>query len=147
MIEKTGNMLDHRNEADHLLVTTNSIIKDNGCLVMGAGAALAVKLKAKGIDKAFGSYVKSHGGSGGLIGCVPRVFYMFGMFQTKYHYGDNSPLELIIFSTQMLKEYAERNPKEIFYLNFPGINHGHLKVEDVYPIIRILPDNVYIWKL
>ena len=48
MIEKYGNMFDHRNEADHLLVTTNSIIKTNGCLVMGAGAALALKIKSKG---------------------------------------------------------------------------------------------------
>ena len=72
---------------------------------------------------------------------------MFGMFQTKYHYGDNSSIELIEFSTELLKEYSNRNPQEKIYLNYPGINHGRLKEEDVYPIIKELPDNVYIWKL
>jgi hypothetical protein len=46
-------------------------------------------------------------------GCVPKLFSNIGMFQTKVHYGHNSPKELIRTSTLMLKEYAEYDSNEI----------------------------------
>jgi hypothetical protein len=32
-------------------------------------------------------------------------------------------------------------------LPFPGIAHGGLEMNDVYPIIDCLPDNVKVWRL
>jgi hypothetical protein len=141
MIERFGDMFAV--PTDNLLVTTNCIVKDNGRLVMGAGAALTAKQHFPGIDKVFGTVVSL---KGSLCGCIPRLYHHVGMFQTKYHYGQNSDLELIKFSSEMLMEYALRRPTESFSLNYPGINHGKLSVDVVYPIIKFLPDNVTVWR-
>jgi hypothetical protein len=147
MIIKTGNMFTNYNQKDEYLITTNSILNNKGCLIMGAGAALEAKQKFKGIDKLFGKYIQIHGGSGCLYGCIPKLFRNFGMFQTKYHFCELSPIELIEFSTEMLKEYSEKWADQIYHLNFPGINYGGLKEDQVLPIIKILPDNINVWKL
>lgn len=149
MIEKFGDVFGQYNQDDNLLITTNAVVTVSGKLVMGAGAALQAREKFKGIDKVFGQYVQLHSSDGVthcLYGCVPKLFHNIGMFQTKYHYGNKSPVDLIEFSTNMLNDYAERNPNEIFNLNYPGINHGGLTIGQVYPIIRYLPDNVFVWR-
>jgi hypothetical protein len=129
---------------------------------MGAGVALEAKKKFKGIDEVFGAYIHTIINVGRLFqqhitgmsstgcclyGCVPKLYHSLGMFQTKYHWKDKSPLDLIEFSTNMLHHYAESRPDETFHLPYPGINNGGLRPGQVYPIIKNLPDNVFVWRL
>ena len=52
---RKGNMLAHWKEADLLLITTNSTLKKNGALVMGAGIALTIRDRFKDVAKLLGS--------------------------------------------------------------------------------------------
>jgi len=46
----------------------------------------------------------------------------------------------------MLKAYAFKTPTKIIHLPFPGIGFGGLSVEAVEPLLRVLPDNVCVWR-
>ena len=126
---------------DIYLFTANSTIKRNGCLVMGAGAALQVRNTYKISDKVFGLKIK-HLSIYGLV-----IHLGIGAFQTKTHFALDSTVDIIKFSVERLTECALANPGVTFHLNYPGINNGKLTVEVVQPLIDILPDNVLIYKI
>lgn len=135
-------------ETDKFLFTSNGIIKGDNSLVMGAGIAKEVRDRFKGIDKAIGTYINSLGietekGYGLLLS--PNGGKV-GAFQTKIHYKDESPLWLIRKSTDMLGEYAENNPHIIISMPYPGIGHGNRSMEEIEPIISVLPDNVHVYQ-
>ena len=145
----TGNMFDVFNLVDHFLITTNSTIKNNGELVMGRGIAKLVKdlwpdfpLHA-GTQICASLNVPNVPGVKGQYGVIlgPRI----GLFQVKYHFQASADLNLIRASTQSLLGYATDNPSKAIALNFPGIGNGQRSIEEVKPIIDILPDNVQIW--
>jgi len=46
----------------------------------------------------------------------------------------------------MLKAFALKNPTRTIHLPFPGIGFGGLPVEQVEPLLRVLPDNVCVWR-
>lgn len=145
---QVGNMFDHLEECNVLLVTTNQYIKKDGSLVMGAGAALQLKQLCPGVDYHFGHF--------GFIKDYP-VDYFFkkwdnvkpylGYFNVKDHFKDKASLERIKISTNALLEMAtdEVGRNLTIFLNYPGIGNGKLKREDVEPIISVLPDNVHVW--
>lgn len=142
-IFRQGNMWSCFDEVNHFLITTNAVIKKDGALVMGAGIAKQVRDKWPGIDKEMGAAIKRTCGSGGTYGVI--LGKKIGLFQVKHHYKDNASLELITYSTNMLKALANSVPERKFALNFPGIGNGKLSYEQVFPIINNLPDNVYVW--
>ena len=128
---------------DIYLFTANSTIKRNGCLVMGAGAALHVRETYPGSDRIFGARIKHLS----IYGLVISVVAGIGAFQTKKHFAFDSTVDIIKFSVERLTECALANPGVTFHLNYPGINNGKLTVEVVQPLIDILPDNVLIYKI
>jgi len=152
MIERCGNMFTDYNTNDHYLITTNSVVTTQGKLVMGAGNALEAKNRFDKIDGVFGDCINRLFGdwprdSYPHYGCIPDVYKNIGMFQTKYHWRDPSPIDLIRISVDMFSNYVHRHPMEIFHLPFPGINNGGLRPGQVYPIIMRLPNNVVVWRL
>ncbi|MCK5019640.1 MAG: hypothetical protein KAS32_21455 [Candidatus Peribacteraceae bacterium] len=130
-----------------VLITGNSFLKKDNSLVMGAGAALELKVRVPLCDKIYGQMVKQTSGHLGIYGILVREFYYqpFGLFQTKTHYSHDSKLVLISMSTDKLKKLALANPDQSYNLNFPGIGCGRLPKEKVLPIIKTLPKNVTIW--
>ena len=46
----------------------------------------------------------------------------------------------------MLREYAESNPHIIISMPYPGIGHGNRSIEEIKPIISVLPDNVHVYQ-
>lgn len=68
------------------------------------------------------------------------------LFQVKYHWADDADLNLVKFSTSMLKDWATARPQRLFALNFPAIGNGRLSPKDVLPIVDTLPDNVHVWQ-
>lgn len=128
------------------IFTANRVVKSNGALVMGGGNALAFAKSYKHTPIIFGS----------LVTLFPDVCFdvyhdtnhagLLGIFVTKNHYKDPSCLELVAKSTQELKYTALTNPQWTYHLPYPAIGLGGLTEDQVYPIIKILPDNVIVYK-
>lgn len=133
-----------------LLFTGNSYIGKTG-LAMGQGLALQIKLLYPSIPVALGAKIMQTCGHLGKY-CVQFPFHslmpvydrQIGAFQTKYHFKDKSDLKLIRESTEYLMGFMDKFSYKIA-LNFPGVGLGGLSVEQVYPIISILPDTVSIY--
>ncbi|MCK5018192.1 MAG: hypothetical protein KAS32_14140 [Candidatus Peribacteraceae bacterium] len=130
-----------------ILITGNSCLKKDGSLVMGAGAALEMKVRVPLCDKIYGLIVKQTCGHLGIYGIIIRDFYYqpYGLFQTKTDFKHDSKLALISMSTDKLKKLARANTEQIYNVNFPGVGYGKLSKEKVMPIIKSLPKNVVIW--
>jgi len=147
-----GNLWDYTDKADVLIFTGNSFIKRNGELVMGRGMALEVKKRYPFVPKLIGELIRSYPNPrkyGLAILENLKLPFKIGSFQVKYHFRDPANMELIRYSTSLLREYAEKNQHLTVFLNFPGIGYGRLKrlEGEIKRIISELPDNVYIWKL
>ncbi len=142
-VHKQGNMWSVFDGVDYFLITTNSTIKKDGSLVMGAGIAKEVKDRFPGIEYKAGKAVNSLCGSEGIYGLI--LSSKIGLFQTKRHFKDNAILHIIETSSKMLEVHARSHPEYRYALNFPGIGLGRRKYEDVLPLINNLPDNVEIW--
>lgn len=141
---KTGNIWNAYDQASLFLFTSNSVIKSDGKIVMGAGIAKDVRDRFKGIDKRLADQMKAK-----EISSLSRYGMLFDLktkiaaFQTKYHYQDESPLELIEYSTSILAEIAPDFDE--IHMTLPGCGHGKRTPEEILPIIEILPDNVFVW--
>ena len=139
-----GNVFEHP-DLDYVCITTNSILNTKGELVMSAGVALEAKKRFPELPKVYGNKIDK-------LGLFGKDYFLLQYnnliaFQTKRHYRDKSPLDLVARSTQRLKFLATLFDDCIFGLPFPAINNGGLTKEDVLPIISCLPDNVLVFEL
>lgn len=145
-------MLDYskpKGEFDVLMFTGNPIIKRNGELVMGAGAAKQVRDTYNGIAGMFG-FIRSTISSNN----VAFIDYLIskdssvtiGWFKVKDHWRQNAKLNIIERSVRELSKIAVENTDWTFHLNAPGIGNGQLTWEEVEPLVKQLPDNVIIYK-
>ena len=145
---KIGDMWSEFGTPNTLFVfTANSVVKKNGCLVMGRGIAQAVRDRLVGIDAAFGKMVQMQR--------VPDEFGLLiisyngkkiGAFQVKTHYSEAASPVLIKNAANKLAVWANDHPDITVNVNYPGIGCGRLPEEVVQPILAALPDNVYVWK-
>lgn len=71
----------------------------------------------------------------------------FGIFQVKADWRKLASIALIKQSTEDLYQHATANPLKTYRMNYPGIGAGGLSERDVYPIIRELPNNVWVHKM
>jgi len=150
-------MLDHLDEAKVVVVTTNSTINQRGELVMGRGAALAMKKAFPGIASEFGARVKSFkkwaATEDYLFLNHLRETKILGILQVKRHFKDTADFELIRQSLDMFRHYARGMkgacPDCRIFLNFPGIGAGKLadRYDDILKLLKRLPDNVHVWVL
>ena len=132
-------------DCDYIGITTNSIVKRNGELVMGAGNAKVAANKFKHLPKFFGDRIVKDGLVGKFYGIIKCGKYF--AFQTKRHYKDKSDIRDVYESITILKDIAERNADKTFAIPFPAINNGGLKREDVEGYLARLPDNVFVYIL
>ena len=132
----TANLWDAN--ADIIAVTTNGNVK-NGKLIMGAGAAKAMRDNYPGIDRWAAMQF-----TGKRYGWISND--TVGLFQTKINYWEPSTVKLIEFSVKKLLAWLEQRPGITVALNFPGIGLGGLTKDEVLPVIEQLPDTVTIYK-
>ena len=138
---KTGEMFS---APGFIIVTTNSFLTSEVKVVMGRGAAWQLKRKIPGIEKTFGKMILDTCGHLGKYGLMFHGNY--GAAQVKYHFKEMADLDLIEFSMIKLSLEAKKDQKTIFNINYPGIGNGRLKESEVKPALRMLPDNVHVWK-
>lgn len=127
------------NKIEVLLVTTNNVIKSNGCATMGAGIAKQVRDRWPGIDKTLGQYLK-------IFGNVPMNLgdHLIGdhkikviTFPTKNNWQDPSDLVLIFNSAVALSKMVYSS----FITVAPGCGHGQLKWSDVKGVVKPFMDD------
>lgn len=104
-----------KKDVDAIVCTTNNVIKNDGSLVMGAGIALAFNKEFPYLAQRWGKVVEGMAEGGhtdyGIVLDGPRSYghnqiYIVGV-QTKRHWGDPSPLELVVESVSKLAYLAD----------------------------------------
>lgn len=129
--------------------TGNSYINKEGGLVMGRGAALSVKSKYAGIDKAFGELVRKNLNSADEYYLAWLRPPGIGVFQVKRNFKDKADLELIATSASVLNTFASEYKNYKIHVNFPGIGYGGLRYSEVHAVLRkeCPQDNITFWKV
>jgi len=144
-----GNMWRSFSCTDAFCITTNSYIRNDGELVMGAGIALQAKKIFDDLPLALGQKIERKCGHLGIYGTFPsnrKEIDKIVAFQVKTHFKNKADLELIQKSAEQLSKIATKYPDKRYDLNFPGIGNGGLNQDEVMPIVNQLPDNVHIWR-
>lgn len=146
MILKQGNIFDDEDSLDFVCITTNSILNKHGELIMGAGVAKAAKELHNDLPKLFGEAIKHKDKISGFYGMI-LVKDKYVAFQTKIHWKDRSPIDVVKKSVEMLNRTALKYNDKTFGLPFPAITNGGLSVDLVRPLLDKLPDNVIVYHL
>ena len=141
-----ANIWEYADKLDYVCITTNSIVKQNGELVMGAGIALKAKQRVPTLPLDFGNQIKSKNLQGKFYGLL-LSHEKYLAFQTKLHYQDESPLDVVQQSCNLLNRLAKKYPDKSFGLPYPGISNGRLDPKVVYPFLKDLPDNVFVYHI
>ena len=145
MREIRGNIFDlptRRDCTEAICVTTNGIIRQNGRAVMGAGIAKAFRDRFPGIDKNLATHILRCGNVPGDLGVYEGCLVI--SFPTKYHWTEDSDLELIGQSAELLVELVNNLELSTVYLPRPGCANGHLSWDDVKPVIEQYLDDRFI---
>jgi hypothetical protein len=138
---------DNGGDADLFCITTNSFIRNDGSLVMGAGIARQARDKLPGLAQNVGNHIEENVGHLNVYGLLlPETRSALAFFQVKQHWRNNADVQLIIHSSRQLKQWVESRPQEPdVHLNYPGIGNGGLDRGDVAPIVTAWPSNVHVW--
>ena len=133
-----------------IAITSNGVIRRDGALVMGRGAAKQAMERIPGIELECGDAitawrVDTHKSDYGfLIVREPTENTVgFALFQVKHHWKDKASLSIISHSVLDLKKQCYIHGKETqFRINFPGIGNGKLPRSQVEPLLEALPNYV-----
>ncbi len=137
MIEECGDFWTI--SADFRCITTNGSLRTNGYAVMGKGIALEARMRYHEIEAILGHVIHKYGNH------VSHLGYNIISFPTKYHWRQDSDIELIKRSAQELVTLLRNNPAKRILLTRPGCGNGNLQWEAVKPVIQeILTDNKFI---
>lgn len=120
-----------------IAITTNGMVKRNGCAVMGKGVALTAVKLFPGIDRVLADKLKRGGNHVHHLGhfrYMDRNVSIFS-FPTKNDWRDDSDLSLIVQSAKELEIitddiYSSTYCNNIF-IPMPGCGCGNLREEDV----------------
>ncbi|ADR37737.1 hypothetical protein Ocepr_2289 (plasmid) [Oceanithermus profundus DSM 14977] len=143
MILKSGNLFDPnlKDAPDLRLFTANGVVKRNGELVMGAGAAKMAKQLDPTAPAVFGRLAREEGAYDERYGAyvygllVDRELGL-GAFQTKFHYRGRASIDLIALAAQKLAVFTSRNPGLRIGVNFPGVGLGRLDRMSVQAVLE-----------
>jgi len=125
--------------ADFHCIMTNGALRRNGSAIMGKGIALEARRRYHDIEAILGSLINKYGNH------VFHLGYNILSFPTKYHWKQDSDIQLIKRSAQELVILFENSPAERILLTRPGCGNGNLQWSEVKPVIQeILVDNKFV---
>lgn len=141
------NLPKHHMEA--ICITTNGIVKKNGCAVMGAGIAKEANMRFNGLAQNLGDCLTQYGNQAYSMGLykdnVTGEWIRLITFPTKHHWRDKSNLELIEASAKQLIDICDRRGITTCYLTRPGCANGGLDWESqVRPMLEAILDDCFI---
>jgi hypothetical protein len=154
IIEKTMGFWERANKGDidAIVCTTNNVIKNDGSLVMGAGIALAFNKEFPYLAQRWGKVIEGMAEGGhtdyGVVIDGPRSFghnqiYLVGV-QTKRHWGDPSPIELVVESVSKLAYLADLLCWTRVICPAFGCSNGQLEWPEVEKKIKKILDDRFI---
>jgi hypothetical protein len=125
-----------------LLAPGNGVVKANGHLVMGAGAAKALAQTYPYLPRTLGRMAQKEPRMGGgwyiygllTIQVAPGLHA--GVFQSKGDWKTSADLSLIAYSARKLAEWLRENPDLEAHLAFPGVGLGGLGEEEVLEVLE-----------
>lgn len=157
MIEAYGDIWDHAEDYDIIVVTTNGFTKNNGEAVMGRGIALEAKSRYPNLPAKLGTLLKKYGNHVFRIEYPNQIIITFPVKPEYGPYGEpgwraradmelikRSTSELVDVLTQMLRIGRFDGKMHLGFkvlMPRPGCGNGGLKWEDVKPIIEPLLDD------
>lgn len=135
-----------------LLAPGNGVVRRDGLLTMGAGAAKVLAQAYPHLPRIFGRMARGTPNMGGwylygllALEVVPGL--SAGLFQTKGNWRNQADSSLIAYSARKLAEWLRNNPGLETHLAFPGVGLGGLEegevLEVLEPILRDLPVTLY----
>jgi hypothetical protein len=164
MKEITADLFDcmMQKEIDAICITTNGNYTKQGMAVMGAGLALEAKERYPKVQVNLGKYLRLMGSNiPYIIGAVDATGKYLDItaeniakkefkcliisFPTKNHFKEDSSLELIKQSCQMIKEMADKYQLKNIALPKVGCGLGRLDWEKVKSEIIDLLDNRFVF--
>lgn len=133
-------------KGEAVCITTNSVVKNNGHAVMGRGIALQAD-NMFNISAKLGKYIKAYGNRPFNLGVAYRnniPFYLLS-FPTKYHWKEDSDINLIIDSAYKLMEMIDKFKIPKIYLPPVGCGCGKLSWDNIVsPWLSQILDNRFI---
>ena len=141
------NLPKNRNEA--VCVTTNGVVKKNGCAVMGAGIAKQANMSFNGLTQDLGGLLLQYGNRVYDMGFrkdnVTGNWIRIITFPTKHHWREKSDLELIKTSAEQLIDICNGRGITTCYLPCPGCTNGGLNWErQVKPLLDSILDDRFV---
>ncbi len=127
----------------HIVAASSSLSQD-GTLIMGLGAAYAMKRKYHIAPKLFGEMIKNYCGHLGSYGLL--LYGGMGILQTRSHYNDKIDVNLVKYGLRILHTIAEGNPTIMYNLTHPGLGYDGSKLPNIEKALAGLPDNLFIWE-
>ena len=122
------------------LFTGNPVLRSDGALVMGAGAAKAVRDRWPGVQYGLRIIPGRR-----LAWYEIQPSQWIGWFQVKEHWREPAKVSLIKHAAQQLATVAVSHKGQVFELNAPGVGNGGLKWDVVEPLLAGLPSNVHVY--
>ncbi len=126
------------------IVTASSFLSQDNTLVMGLGAAYAMKLRHPDTPKIFGAMVGEYCGHLGTYGLL--LYGTKGILQYKCHYNERLDPNLISYGLSILYAIAEGRPDLVYNLSHPGLGYDKTGIPEVESLLEHLPDNVHVWQ-
>ena len=128
-----------------VVVTTNGVLNKANQLVMGKGIAAEALLRVPSLAYEAGEAILVNGLRYYMLTWVST--HSIILLQTKLHWRDPSPLDLVEESLELFGQYAETHENKMFHAPRFGCGNGRLDWEkQVRPLCeQYIPDNVTIW--
>lgn len=148
MLKEYGNLWELADEGcNALVITTNGFVRKDGQAVMGRGIAKEAADRFPELPKELGTLLRNHGNQ-----CYPLwgyTAYTIVTFPVKPVWGPNgvpgwranAELPIIKQSAEELVALADKYEWTDILLPRPGAGYGHLKWEDVEPMLSNILDN------
>ncbi len=124
-----------------ILIPTNGYVKKDRTGVMGAGVAFQAMERFPELPKLLGKSIKCRGNVVSTLLYDPNLIMSFPVKHAWYEKADK---KLIKQSVVQLMVLAKKYPERRFILPRPGCGNGKLKYEDIRPLLKVLPDNVFV---
>lgn len=135
MLEVRGNLWTY--PADWRAITTNGMVRKDGCAVMGRGCALEAKSQHPGIDRVLGRLLRDFGNH------VHILKHGLLSFPVKHTWYEEADLELIARSVTELQAMTALAHSTIV-IPRPGCGNGRRTWAEVKPLLEVLPDTVMV---
>lgn len=150
MIEKQADFWDEYIEQNYnaIVVTTNCIVKKDGCLVMGAGIALDFNKRFPGLSYDLGKRTKAHieqgrRGSISVVDFMDTAPYIISL-PTKIDWRESSILSMIKENCYHIQIVADAFNWRKILMTRPGCGLGGLNWKDVKETINFLDDRFVV---